>query len=104
MRSSPAAEISTQLGCRRVAETAAGGKNPRRTPTKNLGEEPGAENSGGDSFFLVARLAQDIAAPPDRLNVIAAIARIGKFLAQLADENVDDLQFRLVHPAVEMVE
>ena len=64
----------------------------------------GNEGSRGDSFLVVARLAQDIAAPPNRFDIIAAIARVGEFFAQLADENVDDLQLRLVHAAVEMVE
>jgi hypothetical protein len=40
--------------------------------------------------------AQDIAVSPNRFDIIAAIARIGELFAELADENVDDLQFRLV--------
>ena len=55
----------------------------------------------GDGFV---ETAQDIAASPNRFDIIAAIACIGEFFAELADENVDDLKFRLVHPAVEMVE
>src|SRR5262249_42599130 len=50
------------------------------------------------------RLAQDIAAPPNRFDIVATIARIGEFLAQLAHENVDDLKVGFVHAAVEMVE
>src|SRR6478609_801256 len=50
------------------------------------------------------RLAQHIAAAPYGLDEVAAFRSIGELLAQLADEDVDDLQFRLVHAAVEMVE
>src|SRR5271168_2911051 len=50
------------------------------------------------------RLAQDVAAAPYRLDEVAAAGGRRKLLAQLADEHVDDLEFGLVHPAVEMVE
>ena len=33
-----------------------------------------------------------------------AVRGVGELLAQLADEDVDDLEFRLVHAAIEMVE
>src|SRR5229473_224263 len=50
------------------------------------------------------RLAQHVAAAPDGLDEVAAFGGVGELLAQLADEDVDDLQFRLVHAAIEMVE
>src|SRR5690606_29256007 len=59
---------------------------------------------GSGRFGFLARIAQHIAAAPDRLDVVLAAAGAGKLLAQLADEHVDDLQFRFVHPAIEMVE
>src|SRR5215471_19708137 len=54
--------------------------------------------------LVVRRLAQHIAAAPDGLDVVLAVRRVGELLAQLADEHVDDLELRLVHAAVEMVE
>src|SRR4030081_259715 len=50
------------------------------------------------------RLAQHIAAAPHGLDEVAPLGGVGELLAQLADEDVDDLQFRLVHATVEMVE
>jgi hypothetical protein len=50
------------------------------------------------------RLAQHVAAAPDGLDEVAALGGIGELLAQLADEDVDDLQFRLIHAAIEVVE
>src|SRR5215831_1114495 len=50
------------------------------------------------------RISEDIAPTPHRLDVMTATSRLRKLLAQLADEHVDDLDLRLVHPAVEMVE
>src|SRR3546814_19495752 len=48
--------------------------------------------------------AQHVAAAPDGLDVIVAVARHAQLLAELADEDVDDLEFGLVHPAVELVD
>src|SRR5215470_9131896 len=63
------------------------------------------ENSSRrDARFVVRRLAQHVAAAPDRLDVVLAVGRVGELLAQLADEDVDDLELGLVHPAIEMVE
>ena len=58
------------------------------------------ESLGSGSFgvFRTVRLAQDVTAAPDGFDVVGAAGSIGKFLAQLADEDVDDLQFRLVVP------
>ena len=50
------------------------------------------------------RIAQHIATAPDGFDVIVAAGRFGQLLAELADEDVDDLQFRLVHAAVKMVQ
>src|SRR5215469_7326776 len=50
------------------------------------------------------RVAQHVAAAPDRLDIVFAAGCLGELLAQLADEDVDDLQLRLVHPAVKMVQ
>jgi hypothetical protein len=50
------------------------------------------------------RLAQHIAAAPHGFDEIAAFGGVGELLAELADEDVDDLQFGLIHAAIEMVE
>src|SRR5258707_9076329 len=50
------------------------------------------------------RLAQHVAAAPDGLDEVAPFRGVGELLAQLADEDVDDLQLRLVHAAIEVVE
>src|SRR3984957_17057907 len=50
------------------------------------------------------RIAQHIATAPDGLNVIVAIGCGREFFAQLADEDVDDLELGLVHAAIEMIE
>src|ERR1700722_15957095 len=50
------------------------------------------------------RLAQHIAAGPHGLDEVAAFGGVGELLAKFADEDVDDLQFRLIHAAIEMVE
>src|SRR6185437_9678001 len=57
-----------------------------------------------DSLFAVLRIAQHIAAAPHGFDVIVAVDRRRQFLAQLADEDVDDLEFGLVHAAIEMIE
>ena len=57
----------------------------------------------GDDF-VAFRIAQHIAAAPDGFDIIVAVGGGRQLLAQLADEDVNDLQFRLVHAAVKMVE
>src|SRR4029079_11774106 len=52
----------------------------------------------------LVRLAQYVAAAPPGLDEVAAFGGVGELLAQLADEDVDDLQFRLVHAAIEVIE
>src|SRR5579871_2448975 len=49
-------------------------------------------------------VAQHVAATPDRLDVVVAAGRLAQLLAELADEDVDDLELGLVHAAVEMIE
>ncbi len=57
------------------------------------------------AFRLAARgVAKHITAAPDCLDVVLAPGGLGELLAELADEDVDDLQLRLVHAAVEVVE
>src|SRR3569623_101023 len=57
--------------------------------------------SGGDALVYVVRLAQHVAAAPDGLDEVAALGGVGELLAELADEDVNNLQFRFVHAAVE---
>src|SRR5258706_10411862 len=59
---------------------------------------------GGDFRLVRVRLAQHIAAAPYCFNVVLAIRRAGEFLAQLAHEDVDNLDLRLVHAAAKVVE
>jgi hypothetical protein len=60
--------------------------------------------SGGDALVHVVRLAQHVAAAPHGFDEVAALGGVRQLLAQLADEDVDDLQLGLVHAAVEVVE
>src|SRR5215203_2682720 len=75
---------------------------PRSLPTltrKQLGD--------GGLRLRLARLVgipQHIAAAPYRLDVIGAAASKAQLLAQLTDEDVDDLEFGLVHAAIQMIE
>src|SRR5262249_43267077 len=54
--------------------------------------------------LLLRRIAQHVAAAPDRLDVMLTVRCSSELLAQLADEDVDDLELRLVHAAIEMVQ
>src|SRR3569623_1555308 len=65
---------------------------------------PPRKISGDLGGLQILRVAQHVAAAPDRLDIIVAAAGEGELLAELADEDVDDLQLRLVHAAVEVVE
>src|SRR5215831_16532921 len=78
-----------------------GGVSWKESPTRS-GENRSALRR--NARLVVRRLAQHIAAAPDGLDVVLAVRRVGELLAQLADEHVDDLEFGLVHAAVEMVE
>src|SRR5450759_4231684 len=62
------------------------------------------ENSGRYLLLVLAWLAQYVAPAPHRFDVVLAVRRAGELLAQLADENVDDLDLRLVHATVELAE
>jgi hypothetical protein len=62
-----------------------------------------ARGSRRDFFLGLDRLAQHVAAAPDGFDVVA-VRGMGELPAQLAHENVDDLHFRLVYTAVEVVE
>src|SRR6516165_763851 len=51
------------------------------------------ENSSRrDAGLVVRRLAQHVTAAPHGLDVVLAVGRIRELLAQLADEDVDDLE------------
>ena len=50
------------------------------------------------------RLVKHIAAAPYRFDVVIAACRLGELFAQLADENINDLELGLVHSAIEVVE
>ena len=49
------------------------------------------ENSGRYLLLVLAWLAQYVAPAPYRFDVVLAVRRAGELLAQLADEDVDDL-------------
>ena len=51
-----------------------------------------------------AVFAQHVTAPPNGFDIIIAAGRRAQFLAQLTHEHVDNLQFRFVDAAVEMVQ
>src|SRR5690606_16857900 len=58
----------------------------------------------GRFFLFRFRIAEDIAAAPDGFDVVVAAGGVRQFLAQLADEHVDDLHFRFVHAAVKVIQ
>src|SRR5689334_15083239 len=103
------------LGCRRQ-RPARMRKKPRRSggveldgresPKARVTQTPRGGKSGlrRNSLVGLCRLAQHVTAAPHRLDVVLAGGGVGEFLAQLADEHVDDFELRLVHAAVEMVE
>src|ERR1700746_1662074 len=87
-----------------------GSFHPRKTKPPPLAAGPslgGASLSSqvtqlsGNAFVHIVRFAQHVAAAPDGLDEVAAFGGVGDLLAQLADEDVDDLQFRLIHAAIE---
>ena len=81
-------------------------RGPERSEVGRREPEQGSTQlrSGGDALFDLGRLAQHIAAAPDGLDVVLAPGGVRELLAQLADEHVDDLEFGLVHAAIEMIE
>src|SRR5688572_5113229 len=70
-------------------------------PLRAAAARPVAARAVGDHGL---RVAQDVAAAPDRLDVVLAAGGGHQLLAQLADEDVDDLYLGFIHPAIEMVE
>src|SRR6202035_5565046 len=92
----------------------AGGKTPQtKTPPFVAGSSREVKSStklavkigsGGNAFLGFVRLTQHIAAAPHGLDEVTAFGSVGELLAQLADEDVDDLQLGFVHAAIEMVE
>src|SRR5215468_11191945 len=96
--------------CRRTPET---GSIPNKNPAIRGGvhstdastsARDGTKQSGRNTLIQIVWLAQHIATAPDGLDEVAAFGGIGELLAQLADEDIDDLQFRFVHAAIEMIE
>src|SRR4051795_2141687 len=88
---------------------------PQKTKPRHSRRGPGWEEqapkgsrvnpgSGGNALFDLVRLAQHVAAAPNGLDEVAAFGGIRELLAELADEDVDDLQLRLVHAAIEVVQ
>src|SRR5262249_31120653 len=87
----------------------ASGQKPK-TPRVAAGFQAGGAGLSGpategrlrrDALVGLVRLAQHVAAAPHGLDEVAAFGGIRKLLAELADEDVDDLQLRLVHAAIE---
>src|SRR5262245_21333632 len=81
-------------------------KGPRSGPCRSVkyAVEREAQRSGGGSLVL-GWVAQHIATSPNRLDIAVLLASCFlELLAQLADEDVDDLQLGLVHATVEMIE
>jgi hypothetical protein len=87
-----------QLLYGRTAQKQSGARRPPRRSYATT-DEPLL----GGNRVVVAWIAQHVAAPPDRLDVMLATGRRLQLLAQLADEDVDDLELGLVHAAVEMI-
>src|SRR6266446_807016 len=50
------------------------------------------------------RVAKYVAATPYGLDIVFATGRLGEFLAQFADEDIDNLELGLVHPAIQVVQ
>ncbi len=54
-------------------------------------------------LLFAFRVAQNVAPAPDGFDVVVAARGGHQFLAQLADEDIDDLHLRLVHDAIEVI-
>src|SRR5215207_1392554 len=50
------------------------------------------------------RVPQDVASPPDRLNVVLPSGRLQELPTKLTNINIDDLLVRLVHSSVQVAE
>jgi NADPH:quinone reductase-like Zn-dependent oxidoreductase len=64
----------------------------------------GAISVGSRELDGCRHLAKYITATPHRFDVMIAAARPGKLLAQFANENIHDLELRLAHIAIDVVE
>ena len=95
---------SERAGLRAACDQGRIGNAPEARWLSGAAHDPvkGYAVSGG--FRLFVRVAQHIAAAPYGLDVIFAAAGMAELLAQLADEDVDDLEFGFVHAAVKVVE
>src|SRR5215471_18767809 len=60
--------------------------------------------SGGNRCGSLGLLAQYVATPPDRFDVVRAARCTSEFFSQLADNDVDDLHLWLVHTAIEIAQ
>src|SRR3546814_15684779 len=72
-------------------------------PYTTLFRSKGKRAASGDAAHLISffvDIAQHIAATPDRLDIIVALAGQRQLFAELADKDVDDLQLGLVHPEI----
>ena len=58
----------------------------------------------GENSELFIRITQHISASPYRFDIVLAARSLFKLFTQFADKNVDDFQFRLVNPAVQVIE
>src|ERR1700712_3033690 len=79
-------------------------RKPAPAFAADAGLAPLANWSGDLGRLRLFGLAQHIATAPDGLDIIVSAAGEAELLAKLADEDVDDLQFRLVHAAVKVVQ
>src|SRR5215470_15403060 len=53
---------------------------------------------------VMGQIPENIAAAPHRLDVMTATGRLREFLAQFADEHVDNLELGLDHATIEVIE
>src|SRR6516162_5132783 len=54
--------------------------------------------------ILISAVVEPVASPPHGLDMVFAACRLCQLFAQIADQNIDDLELWFVHPAIEMVE
>ena len=59
---------------------------------------------GSPLLLSVDRISEDIAATPHRLDVMPSAGRLRQLLTQFTHEDIDDLDLRLVHFRVEVVQ
>src|SRR5262245_60923899 len=65
----------------------------KREPEGSLASESEEAEKNSSRYVFVAWIAQHVATSPDRLDVVLATGRRLQFLAQLADEDVNDFEF-----------